>query len=58
MEANIVQQFKLMLSCIREIPTFDGTDPNQLPDFFSQVESLLPSIDEFQEINQKFYLGT
>lgn len=57
MEMNVIHQFNLVLGCIREIPAFDGTDPNQLPDFLAQVEALLPSINLFQQNNINILLG-
>lgn len=57
MEMNVIHQFNLVLGCIREISTFDGTDPNQLPDFLAQVEALLPSILPFTENNRNILFG-
>lgn len=57
MEMNVIHRFNLVLGCIREIPAFDGTDPNQLPDFLAQVEALLPSILLFDENNRIILLG-
>lgn len=57
MESALTQQFNLMLSCIREIPTFDGREQSQLPDFLAQVEALLPSIATFEENNRNILFG-
>lgn len=57
MEMNLIHEFNLVLGCIREIPAFDGSDPNQLPDFLAQAEALLPSILPFEENNRRILFG-
>ncbi|XP_050324421.1 probable serine/threonine-protein kinase clkA [Bactrocera neohumeralis] len=57
MDALEVSKFNLILSCIKNIESFDGNDQNQLPDFISQVENIIPSISEFDNTNRCILFG-
>lgn len=45
--------FTLVLNCIKQISEFNGKDVDQLPDFFTQVENILPSVEAFDANNKK-----
>lgn len=53
MEHQLLNQFNLALSLIKNVEPFDGTDPNYLPEFLSNIDSLIPTIAEFQESHKK-----
>lgn len=57
MEMQIIHQFNLVLNLIKEIPFFDGTDKNQLPDFIMQVEAIIPSMSPFEVNNRSILFG-
>ncbi|XP_049315751.1 probable cyclin-dependent serine/threonine-protein kinase DDB_G0292550 [Bactrocera dorsalis] len=57
MEALQISRFNLVLTCIKNIESFDGNDTNQLPDYIDQVENILPSILEFDSTNQNILFG-
>ena len=57
MDSLAINKFNLVLTCIKNIESFDGSGPNQLPDYIGQVENILPSIFEFNESNRNILFG-
>lgn len=53
MDANNIAAFNLTINCIKTIQDFDGSDKNQLPDFISQVENILPTLSIFDGNSKK-----
>ncbi|XP_036334779.1 uncharacterized protein LOC118745432 [Rhagoletis pomonella] len=56
MEVIDISRINLVLTCIKNIESFDGTDQNQLPDFIYQIENILPSFQKFDGTIENYYL--
>lgn len=58
MEQNGELTFNLTLSFIKSIEPFNGSDPNQLSDFISQVENVMPTISLFDNNTKRILFGS
>lgn len=56
-EENTIEKTKLVLDFINKITPFDGKNQNCLPGFIERIDSIMPTINLFDNFNKSLLLG-
>ncbi|XP_068148835.1 uncharacterized protein Gagr [Drosophila tropicalis] len=57
MDPEFVNKYNQVLSRLKQVENFDGTDPGKLPQFLNKIEALMPAINSFDEFYKTQLIG-
>ncbi|XP_016977486.1 uncharacterized protein LOC108043330 [Drosophila rhopaloa] len=57
MDPEFVNKYNQVLSRLKLVENFDGTDPGKLPQFLQKIEALMPAINSFDDYYKAQLIG-